>query len=54
MKLGMNIRDHIENNDILLEFICTEFQLADILTKPLLEDRFCMIRRELGIINPFD
>ena len=48
------IRDHVENNDVVLEFICTEFQLANILTKPFLEDRFCMIRRELRIINPFD
>ena len=47
------IRDHVYNGDILLDFVCTDKQLADIFTKPLSEDRFCMIRRELGIIDPF-
>ena len=47
------IRDHVQNSNVLLEFICTDYQLADIFTKPLNEDRFCMIRRELGVIDPF-
>jgi len=47
------IRDHVQNNDVMLDFICTDRQLADIFTKPLREDRFCIIRRELCIIDPF-
>ena len=47
------IRDHVQNNDITLEFVNTEKQLADIFTKPLNEDRFEMIRGELGLCDPF-
>ena len=34
------IRDHVQNEDILLKFIPTKDQLADIFTKPLNADRF--------------
>ena len=43
------IREHIANEDINLEYINTENQLADIFIKPLREDRFCSLRRELGV-----
>ena len=46
------IRDHVLNNDICLEFVDTNNQIADIFTKPLSEDRFCTLRRELGMIMP--
>ena len=45
------IRDHVQNGDIKLIFVSTENQLADIFTKPLSEDQFCKIRRELGLMN---
>ena len=45
------IRDHVQKGDVVLEYIATEKQLADIFTKPLMEDRFCTIRRELGILD---
>ena len=45
------IRDHVENGDFILEFVESENQLADIFTKPLLEDRFCFLRKCLGIID---
>ena len=45
------IRDHVEKGDVSLEFVPTNSQLADILTKPLCEDQFNHIRRELGMIN---
>lgn len=48
------LRDHIEKGDIILEFIGTEHQLADIFTKPLAKDRFCEIRRNLGFIHAND
>ena len=35
-----SIRDHVQNGDILLEFIPIKNQLADIFTKPLNADRF--------------
>jgi len=44
------IRDHVENGDFVLEFVNSENQLADIFTKPLLEERFCFLRKSLGII----
>ena len=35
----------------MLDYINTEDQIADIFTKPLREDRFCYLRKELGIID---
>nr|XP_016498269.1 PREDICTED: uncharacterized mitochondrial protein AtMg00810-like [Nicotiana tabacum] len=37
--------------DILLEFISIESQLADIFTKSPLEERFCLLRKKIGIIS---
>ena len=45
------IRDHINNHDISLDFIDIKHQLADIFTKPLNEEQFNFIRRELGMLN---
>ena len=47
------IRDHIQNEDVILEFVPMEDQLADIFTKPLNEDRFEQIRGELGLCDLF-
>ena len=44
------IRDHVPNNDICLEFVDTNNQIADIFTKTLSDDRFCTLYRELGMI----
>ncbi|KAK1632201.1 hypothetical protein QYE76_006516 [Lolium multiflorum] len=46
------IRDHIARGDIVLSFIGTKEQLADIFTKPLDEKRFIELRHELNIIDP--
>ena len=43
------IRKHVANEDINLEYINTKNQLADIFIKLLREDRFCSLRRELGV-----
>ena len=45
------IRDHIQNENIILEFVPTEDQLADIFTKLLNGDRFEQIRGELGLCD---
>ena len=45
------LRDHVLKGDITLEFISTENQIADILTKPLKEESFVKLRRELGICD---
>ena len=47
------IREHFQNKNIILEYVYTENQLADIFTKTLSEDRFCEIRRNLRILDPF-
>ena len=47
------LRDHYEKGDIDLVHIGTDFQLADILTKPLPEDKFLIMRGELGVCFPF-
>nr|GEU98672.1 retrovirus-related Pol polyprotein from transposon TNT 1-94 [Tanacetum cinerariifolium] len=45
------IRDHILNGDTELHFIPTEYQLADIFTKPLDEPTFTRLKAELGMLN---
>ncbi|GJU78555.1 hypothetical protein Tco_1275625 [Tanacetum coccineum] len=45
------IRDHILKGDIELHFVPTEYQLADILTKPLDEPTFTKLKAELGMLN---
>ena len=34
------IRDHVQSGDILVKFVCTDDNLADLFTKPLNADRF--------------
>ena len=45
------IRDHISNGEIELHFIPTEYQLADIFTKPLDEPTFTRLKAELGKLD---
>ena len=45
------LRDHAQKGDITLEFISTKYQLVDIFTKPLSEEQFFDIRRQLGVIS---
>ncbi|KAJ9565707.1 hypothetical protein OSB04_001673 [Centaurea solstitialis] len=44
------IRDHVMNGDIELHFVPTEYQLADLFTKPLDITRFNMLISELGMM----
>jgi hypothetical protein len=43
--------DHVSKDDIVMEGVRTDDQLADIFTKPLDETRFCKLRSELFIID---
>ena len=45
------IRDHQQKGNISIEIVGTKDQLADILTKPLDEKRFCKLRNELNILD---
>ena len=45
------LRDHIQNDDISLEFVDTNNQLAYIFTKPLNEERLNFIKHDLGMID---
>nr|GEW81590.1 retrovirus-related Pol polyprotein from transposon TNT 1-94 [Tanacetum cinerariifolium] len=45
------IRDHILKGEIELHFIPTEYQLADIFTKPLDEPIFTRLKSELGMLT---
>ena len=45
------LRDNVSKGNIELIYISTEKQRADIFTKPLAEDRFCIMRRELGMCS---
>jgi len=50
----IEIRDHVQKGDCVLEFVDTKNQLADIFTKPLPKEVFFAIRRELGILDVND
>ena len=43
------LRDEVAKKSFELHFIETEKQIADIFTKPLPENRFSSLRRELGL-----
>ena len=45
------IRDHVMNGDVELHFVPTEYQLADLFTKPLDETRFNLLISEFGMLN---
>ncbi|KAJ9561429.1 hypothetical protein OSB04_006589 [Centaurea solstitialis] len=45
-------RYHMMNGDVELHFVPTEYQLADLFTKPLDEKRFNQLISELGMLNP--
>jgi hypothetical protein len=45
------MRDYQQKGDIAIESVGTDDQLADILTKPLDEKRFCKLRNELNILD---
>ena len=37
------IRDHVNNHDVILEFIDTKHKLADIFTKPLVKNNLILL-----------
>ena len=43
------IKEHVSNGEVVLDYVSTDDQLADIFTKPLSEERFSYLRRELEI-----
>ena len=43
------IRDHVTRGDIILNYVGSKSNLADIFTKPLPEVEFSFLRRELGM-----
>jgi hypothetical protein len=45
------LRDHVAKNEISLEGVRSEDQLADIFTKPLDEATFCRLRNELNVLD---
>ena len=45
------LRDHAQKSDITFEFVSTNDQFVDIFTKPLSEEQFVDIRRQLGVIS---
>ena len=43
--------DHVTRKDIILEYVESSKQLADIFTKPLKEETFVRLRGDLGIMG---
>ncbi|KAJ9567157.1 LOW QUALITY PROTEIN: hypothetical protein OSB04_003123 [Centaurea solstitialis] len=48
------IKDHVERDTIELYFVNTEYQLADLFTKPLDEKRFNFLISKLGMFYPHE
>ena len=46
------LRDEVSKNEIALHFIETDKQIVDVFIKPLSNDRFLSLRRELDLCNP--
>jgi hypothetical protein len=46
------LRDHVSRGDVALTHVGTNYQLANIFTKPLDEAQFVALRGELGILDP--
>jgi hypothetical protein len=47
------LRDHVEKGDIVMKYIDTERQLADIFTKPLDATHFASLLGKLGVCHPY-
>ena len=45
------LRDQQSNGTINISHISSESQLADIFTKPLSSNRFCILRSQLGVVE---
>ena len=45
------LRDHAQKGNITLEFVSTKDQFVNNFTKPLSEEQFVDIRRQLGVIS---
>ena len=45
------LRDHAQKGDIIVKFVSTKDQLPDIFIKPLSEEQYVDIRRQLGVIS---
>jgi hypothetical protein len=48
------LRDDVEKGDIVMKYINTERQLADIFTKPHDASHFTFLRGELGVCHSYD
>jgi len=42
----------VQNGDIVIDFVCTDDNLADLFTKPLNTDRFKKLVRGIGMLDP--
>ena len=46
------LHDHVNEGDIKMTHNETEFNIADIFTKPLSSERFAKLRLNLGMLEP--
>jgi len=44
------IRDHVQNGTMDLQFVPIDDQLANIFTKPLVEEKLILLRNQLGMV----
>ena len=46
------MREKVEDNQVILEYVSTLDIIADIMTKPIQASQFCVLRSKLGIQMP--
>lgn len=46
------VREQVQKGLLRVAYVSTEDQLADVLTKPLLRQRFAILVRKLGLTSP--
>ena len=47
------IRDHVQKGNVEVCHVPTETQIADIFTKPLLEEKFTKLRNNLSMTDEY-
>ena len=45
------IREKVDADELHVEYLCAEEQKADIFTKALSKERFCMLRESIGVVE---
>ena len=46
------VREHVDDGDVIVRYVPTKFQLADIVTKGLSSSQFLFLKSNMSICSP--